>query len=316
MRAWVLLMIGLASAAGCGSTTPTTIPADVKSSFPGADALKISIPGKRGAAGSASEMVFVAVDKAAAALQPMTVLQEYLTKGGEESRGIAITVALEGAPHVADQIVRYTRVPSRLDVERSGTHAFFYLQYDDGRGFDPDSAVGETHMLIEGSTVVPSKVGTRSVPSKAVGLSNPSLGYLRFHFNLRPEDSDPVRSAAQLDYNTGTGSLHLAYFTLPTATGDKPVAFWLMPKSDGSGGLVYSSIKGSKGLAYEFVAQYTSDGSMAVWKGDGTLGGCYDGEGQELGNAKSPAGCSSFKQKMVAPPSNSDLWPGLPGGLP
>ena len=310
------IAICLACVAGCQSNPPSQVAADVTDNFPALGSLQFSIPSQRGPKDSASGAVFAAIDDAVSATRSLSLLKDYLTKGGEEHRGLAVTIALDASPRIADPVVRYLRLPSRLDVERSGSQVCFYLQYNPGDGFDPDSAIGESRMIIEGSTVVPTKVGARSNPTTAHGLPNPGIGYMRFHFTHRPEDADPVRSAAQLDYDLGNATQNVTYFTLTTAAGVAvPVAFF-QKRTDGGGGLVYASQRSSSGLAYQFLAQYDADGSLAVWRGDGKLWACYDAAGAEIGNGTNPAGCASFKAKFVAPPANSALWPALPSGLP
>jgi hypothetical protein len=311
---WITLLLWSA----CSTSATDKVPTDLKDRFPAPASLAISIPGSAGPAGSGSEAVFGEVAAADRALSARDLLGEFLQAGGVENRDISITVALEGAPRVADQVVRYSRDRSRLDVERIGDHALCYLQYDRGSGFDPDRAISESRMVIEGSTVVPASEGLRSDVGRAAGLADPSAGYLRFHFNHRLEDLDSLHNAVQLDYRfkSDAVSLHLTYFIRPDAT-DKPATagFWLIRKSDGSG-LIYASQRQGSSLTYRFVAQFRSDGSLAVWSGDGKLWGCYDAGGAELGNSKSPAACSGFTQKFSAPPKGPGVWPDLPAGLP
>ncbi len=313
-RAWLII---LSLAIGCDSSSPARYPTDVKERYPAPAKLGISVPGKVGPAGSGSEQLFKVVKAASATVAPLDLLKEYLEEGGEEDRDLSITIALTGAPRVADRVVRFRRgSASRLDVERVGDHAFIYLQYNQGTGFDPDYAIGETHMLIEGSTLPPKVLGARVDPVTATGLSDAAIGYLRFYRNHRPGDEDDLRAVGQLDYTiseSGKRSLHLTYTPKLGIGQVLPAGFWQQALADGSG-FIYASEKHTGTTVYVVLAQYRADGAMAVWGGDGKLLGCYSGAGAELGT--DATACGDFNQKFTQPPSNSTVWPGLPAGVP
>lgn len=310
-------LLGLLS--GCGSSSnPTKTPTDVKERFPARASLALKLPGPVGPAGTAREAAFQHVAEVARALAELDLLQEYLDQGGAQERDLSITVALEGAPRVVDQVVRYSREPSRLDVERIGDHLFFYLQYNQGAGFDPDHAIGESRMLIEGSTVPPKIEGTRASISGATGLVDANRGYLRFYYNRRPTEPSAAHVAVQLDYKLGSDrrSFHFAYVVRPDTKESEPtLGLYLVEQSDGSGLLYVSKRKGGN-AAYALLAQYLGDGAMAVWSGDGKVWGCSDGSGAELGNASNPQPCSGYTTKFTAPPSGPKIWPALPAGVP
>jgi len=304
---------------GCSSSSgPTRTATEIKERFPPRASLAVKLPGAVGPEGTARAAAFKHVAEVETALAELELLQEYLDQGGTQERDLSITIALEGAPRVVDQVVRYLRDPSRLDVERLGDHLFFYLQFDQGSGFDPNHAIGESHMVIEGSTVVPKIKGTRATVANATGLADVNRGYHRFHFNHRPPDTNAVHSAVQLDYELGKEQrvLHFAYTVRPdTKEAEPTLGLYLIENSDGSGLLYVSKRKGS-GSSYALLAQYLGDGAMAVWSGDGKIWGCSDGSGAELGNEQNPQPCDGYTTKFTAPPSGPKIWPALPAGVP
>ena len=312
-------LLWLVTVAGCSSSSaPTKTPTDIKERFPPRASLAVKLAGAVGPSGTARAEAFQHVADVQKAIAELDLLQEYLDQGGPQERDLSITVALEGAPRVVDQVVRYQREPSRLDVERIGDHLFFYLQYNQGAGFDPDHAIGESHMLIEGSTVPPKIEGTRATVAAATGLADPNYGYLRFYFNHRPGDTSAVHSAVQLDYKLSKEkrTLHFTYTIRPdTKEAEPTLGLYLIEQSDGSG-LLYVSKRKAGNPSYALLAQYLGDGAMAVWSGDGKIWGCYDGSGTELGNATNPQPCDGYTTKFVAPPSGPKIWPGLPAGVP
>jgi hypothetical protein len=304
--------------AGCGSTAASKPVVEIEERFPPRTSLAVALPGSVGPEGTARAAAFKHVADVSKAIAELDLLEEYLKLGGTEERDLTITVALEGAPRVVDQVVRYLRDRSRLDVERVGDHLFFYLQADQGAGFDPDHAIGESRMLIEGSTVLPRVEGERATRATATGLSDVNRGYLRFHFNHRPTDTSAVHSAVQLDYRlkAEVRTLHFTYTIRPDTKESEPtLGLYLIAGNDGAG-LLYVSRRKAGNPSYALLAQYRGDGSMAVWSGDGKLWGCSDGSGTELGNASNPQPCDGFSSKFTAPPSGPKIWPGLPAGVP
>jgi hypothetical protein len=307
----ILLLFGF----GCSPSATTKVPFDLQERFPAVADLRLPILGQAGAAESGSAALFQEIAAAQKALGALDLFGVYRNEGGEQDRNLTIILALEGAPRVVDQVVRYSRDDSRLDLERIGDHAFFYLQYG-GQGYDPNNSISEDHLLIEGSTVAGAKLGSRAQSTQATGLANSREGYLRFHFNHRPQDQDPLHSAAQLNYRFEDNfrSYHLTYFVRPEAQ-DKPArcGFWLRLQSDGRG-LIYTSQQQGTTSTYTALGQFHADGSVAVWKDDGTLWGCYDAKGNELGH--SAEACADFSDGFVDPPAGLEIWPTLPASLP
>ncbi len=303
---------------GCDVASDNKIPSDLKDRIPPLEALTFEIPGTGGAADSSSDLVHWELDHANRAMGPLALITEYMEEGGLQERDASIIIALEGAPRVVDQLVRYTRDKSRLDVERIGDHSQFFLQYDQGRGFDPDNSVGEGAMLAEGSTIVPAGLGQRSSISRATGLANPDRGYMRFHFNHRPEDRNQTYDGAQLDYHftEEQDSLHLIFFLREDAVeSDAVLGVWLVRKPSGAG-LIYISHQEDGKRSYKLLAQHDADGGLAVWDAEGQLMGCYDESGREIGNIDNPIPCDFFLEPFPTPPSDPGIWPGLPGGIP
>jgi hypothetical protein len=310
---YLLSAIFLGSA--CESPSTAKIPVDVKARFPALNTLSFSIPGTPGPEGSANEIAFKEVEGAKGAMIGLGLLQDYLEHGGEWTKDLTLIIALEGAPRVANQASRYSKGTSRFDVERIGDHALFYLQFDESKRFDPDQAIGESHLLVEGSTVTQAIIGQRATAQAATGLADPHRGYLRFHFNRRPEESNPVHAGAQLDYTLQDeqSTFAFTFFVRSDATeGDPTLGVWLQTNADGSGFLYVSQRKKDSPI-YKLLAQYLPEGEMAIWNGEGKLWGCFDGAGQELGNEKNSGPCGGFKTPFPAPPQG---WPGLPQGVP
>ena len=314
MRA--LVMSVLAFACACGPADDTHTPTELKSRYPALHTLTFAVPGKSGTPGTGSETLFREVRAAQASLTPLELLKEYYDDGGAFNRDLTIVIALEGAPRVIDQVVRYSREGSRLDVESVGDHSLFYLQVADAKGFDPDNAIGARRMLVDGSTVVPPVEGQRPPISLATGLADAGRGYVRLYFNRRPQETDAMHDWAQLDYSfkTDRTSLHLLYSVRGDyKAGDATLAYWYLTKADGMG-FVYVAAQKAAGVAYRVLGQYRQDGSHAAWGGDGKMLGCYDGAGTELGTTS--AQCGDFNAPFATPPAGPKIWPALPAGIP
>jgi hypothetical protein len=315
---------------GCGSSQDEAVPSDLKLRIPSVSTLKFFPALKRGADESASAKVVDTINLLSKQLRPLDDLNGYLENGGVRQRNVSIVVTLENPPHVADQLVRYTRGSSRLDVERVGDHAFFYLQYDQGDGFDPDSAIGPTRMLVDGGSLRAKTVGVRPNTRSATGLASANRGYMRVHLDHHPSDFDSVYKTVHIDYSLdqpaakeedpNTDWVHFVH-TIDDKVSAEDGQLWAVQRlSDSEGGTIVASEAKKSGqsfkAAWAFLAQYKKDGSLAVWKSDGTLWACYSGGGTLLGDTDSPEGCADFTRKFTAPPKSS-VWPGgLPGGVP
>jgi hypothetical protein len=318
MKRALLIWSMVALAGGCDSANDLRTPTDLKSRFPALDTLTFALPGKSGAVGTSSETLFKEAKSAQASLGALALLADYYDSGGTYNRDLSIMVALEGAPRFVDQVVRFNREGSRLDVERIGDHALFYLQAADAKGFDPDNAITTRRMVIDGSTVVPAAEGQRAPITLATGLADAGRGYLRLYFNRRPQETDAAHEGAQLDYSfkTDRTSLHLIYFARGDyKAGDATLAYWYLRKSDGTG-FVYVAGQKAGSTVYRVLGQHRQDGGHAVWAGDGKLQGCYDAAGTELGTAANPAACGDFKAGFATPPAGPKIWPALPAGIP
>lgn len=316
----IALLVAVSAGLGCSDANTAARPFELQRRLPPLQDLFPQIPGSRGADDLGRAAVFDHLEQARKHLDPLNVLDAYFTEGGSIDRNVAPVIALEGTPHVADQIVRYERSvdPSRLDVEPVTDHMFTYLQYGGNGGYDPDTAITEKHMLIDGSTVVPSAIGTRASIAEASGIASPDRGYMRVHFNRRPADANPAHLAVQLDYAISEvqSDVHLSYFLSEENPGEQAfLAMWFVRRADG-GGIAMLSVKEQSTVSYGWFTQYRADGSLAVWKGDGTLWGCSAGDGAQLGNAELPEPCAEFDEPFPKPPSISGVWLGLPGGIP
>ncbi|MCK5800923.1 MAG: hypothetical protein KAI47_27235 [Deltaproteobacteria bacterium] len=310
---------------GCGVGAGDVQPLDLKARLPSIDHLRVSAPGASGPAKSGSALFHQAMRNLNAKLAPLDLLSSYLKDGGKRDRGVSLLVALESPPHAADQVTRFRRTDSRLDVERVNDHAFYYLQVPSSKGYDPDEAISSARMVVDGGTFRSQTPGARPVFGALSGLASSKRGFLRVHFNRRSQDRDAVQDAVQLDYDLARSvgvdateeSLHLVFFRIKkVAPADgQLLAAWI--RRDAKGGFVLQSeLKGGKAV-WSFLAQYKADGSHAVWGADGTLLGCYSGEGAKLGDAADPMPCDVFKGKFVSPPKLKGIWPGgLPSGVP
>jgi hypothetical protein len=318
-RAVLVLSLSLSLVAGCDSALDNRTPMELKDRYPDLSTLSFEIFGKAGPVGSASETLFKEINTAQKAIGALSTLAEYYDDGGTLDRDVGLVIALEGAPRVVDQASRYVRGATRLDIERIGDHANFYLQAADYKGkYDPDNAIGESHMVIDASTIPPTVEGQRSSTKGATGLASSSRGYMRFYFNHRGEDASAVHHAAHLDYSfkTDRTSLHLLYTVRGDYTaGDATVAYWYLKKSDGYG-FIYVAAQKSGSIAYRVLGQHGPQGGYAVWGGDGKLLACYDNGGIEIGGPTNTAGCDGFKSAFTAPPAGPKIWPALPAGIP
>lgn len=317
------LVVSTLVACGGGSSDDAQ-PLDLKQRVPPPNALRISLPGSAGPKDSASAEVFAEVAALNKRLAPLALLQSYLDDGAARDRNVSILVALESPPHVADQVVRYNRGESRLDVERVNDHAFYYLQVKGPKGYDPDQSITNARMLVDGGTALGKTVGTRPELNALTGLASEARGYLRVHLNRRPQDRDDVNDAVQLDYDMARSvgedateeRLHLLFFrkdTVQRADG-QILAAWI--RRDAEGGFIVQSEAKGKSATWSYLLQYKKDGSHAIWGADGKIRGCYSGSGAELGTTEEPAACDVFDRKFVSPPKLSGVWPGLPGGVP
>jgi hypothetical protein len=313
---WILSLI---LAAGCDSAEDSRTPTELKGRYPALSTLSFALFGKAGPAGSASETLFREMTAARNAIGALSTLTGYFDEGGTLDRDVGIVIALEGAPRVVDQAARYVRGTTRLAVERIGDHANFDLQAEDYKvKYDPDGAIGESHMVIDASTIPPAIEGQRSSTKGATGLADPSRGYMRFHFNHRSEDANAVYRAAQLDYSfkSDRTSLHLLYMVRSDyIAGDATLGYWYLKTSDGSG-FIYVVAQKSGATGYRLLAQHRPEGGYAVWGGDGKLLACYDNGGSEIGGPANPAGCDGFKTPFAVPPAGPKIWPALPAGVP
>lgn len=316
MKRALLIWTTFALAGGCDTANELRTPTDLKTRYPALDTLTLALPGRGGAVGTSSETLFKEAKSAQASLSALTLLKDYYDDGGTYNRDLSIMVALEGAPRFVDQVVRFSREGSRLDVERIGDHALLYLQAADAKGFDPDNAITTRRMVIDASTVVPAVEGQRAPITLATGLADAGRGYLRLYFNRRPQETSAVHEGAQLDYSfkTDRTSLHLIYFVRGDyKAGDATLAYWYLRKTDGTG-FVYVAAQKAGSTVYRLLGQHRQDGGHAVWAGDGKLQGCYDATGSEIGI--DAASCSDFKAGFVAPPAGPKIWPALPAGIP
>lgn len=316
----IALLATIWAGLGCSGADTAARPFELQRRLPPLQDLFPRIPGSRGADGLGRAAVFDHLEQARGHLGPLNVLDAYFTEGGSIDRNVAPVIALEGMPHVADQVVRYARSvdPSRLDVEPVTDHMFTYLQYGGNGGYDPDTAISEKHMLIDGSTVVPSAIGTRASIAEASGIASPNRGYMRVHFNRRSADANPAHRAVQVDYaiNEAQSDIHLSYFLSEDNPGEPEfLALWFVRQANG-GGIAMLSVKEQGTVSYGWLAQYRADGSLAVWKDDGSLWGCSSGDGAELGDAELPDPCAEFNEPFPKPPSISGVWPGLPSSIP
>ncbi|MBW2736736.1 MAG: hypothetical protein JRH20_30485 [Deltaproteobacteria bacterium] len=318
-----LLLGGLVLLApGCGATTSDYVPTELKERVPSLGVLGAAIPGRSSSVEeSASQVVHADVAELRASLAPLSVLGGFFDEGADRDRDVSLFVALESPPHVADQVVRYIRGSAQLDVERVGDHAFFYLQYDRGDGFAPEDAMDASRMLVDGGTVVPEIYGTRPA-RQATGIHDPTVGFMRLHFNHRPGDEDAVNRAVQLDYNTEYSSKaggdvtfnyrHFSFFRRDdVGAADGQLVAMLIAANDTSGWVLRSERRGS-GVAFSWIAAFSADGSLSVWHNDGSLWACYDSGGRELGNADNPIPCAELDLSVGAPPGGTGLWRSLP----
>ncbi|PID38138.1 MAG: hypothetical protein CSA65_08730 [Proteobacteria bacterium] len=319
-----LLAIVLALGACVGGSSDDAKPLDLKQRIPAPNALRVSLPGNAGPEASASAEVFAAVSALNKRLAPLDLLQSYLNEGASRERDVSILVALETPPHVADQVVRYKRDESRLDVQRINDHVFYYLQVKGPKGYDPDQSITKARMLVDGGTLRGPSVGVRPSLAAVTGLASERRGFLRIHLNRRPDDRDDVNDAVQLDYEMARGvgedaqedRLHLLFYRqdkVQRADG-QILAAWI--RRDAEGGFVLQSEAKGSGATWSYLMQYKNDGSHAIWGADGTIRGCYSGSGAELGTAEDPTPCAVFDRPFVRPPPLKGVWPGLPSAVP
>lgn len=311
---------------GCGATTTDYVPTELKERMPSLSTLGVSIPGKAaGAEDSASRVVHGHIAELQASLGPLSVLKGFFEDGGDRDRGVSIFVSLESPPHVADQVVRYSRGKARLDVESFGDHAFFYLQYDKGDGFAPDENVDASRMLVDGGSVTPKTYGMRPAASDASAINDPTVGFMRVHFNHRPGDGDAVNETVHFDYDTeykrsadAEEVFTVRHFVFSRRPDVQPadgqvVAMTVVDTADW-GWALRSERRGS-GVVYSWIAIFLKDGTLGVWNNDGSLWACYDANGNELGNVDDPTPCEGFKRDIVSPPGDIGVWRGLPSGF-
>lgn len=310
-------------ASGCGATTSDYVPSEIKERMPSLGELAVAIPGSpSGAEDSASRVVHAHVAELRDSLAPLSVLGGFFDDGASRDRDASIFVALESPPHVADQVTRYKRDKAQLDVERIGDHAFFYLQYDRGDGFAPDDAVDASRMLVDGGTVVTRTYGERPTVSQANGIHDPTVGYMRVHFNHRPGDEDAVNEAVHFDYDTQYKPRaaseeifnfgHFAFFLRDDVTPEDGQLMAMVVGSKEDWGWVARSERRGSGVAFSWIAVFLADGSLGVWNNDGSLWACYNGSGSELGNAENPDPCAHLKKPIAATPTSTGLWRSLP----
>lgn len=324
-RLSALLALVLAASA-CGVADVEELPLDLKQRIPAPSQLRVSLPGAAGAATTASADVHDAVKALNKRLTALETLTTFLEQGGSRDRNVSLLIALESPPHVADQAVRYSGDESRLDLERINDHAFFYLQVKDAKGYDDDKQITNRRMLVDGGTIVPATLGTRPPTSPALGIANPNKGYLRVHFNRRPQDNDPVQDAMQVDYDLarslGTETeatedvLHFVLFRRTDVSGANGQVLGVRVQRDADGGTVVQSELNNGKPTWSFLAQYKANGGLAVWGADGKLLGCFDSGGTLLGDDADPLPCADFDRKFVSPPKLAGIWPGLPAGVP
>jgi hypothetical protein len=304
---------------GCAESSGSDAwPLELRQRLPDIENLRVPTPSQDDGDGTASGTVASQLRRVATLLGPLDLLQSYLQEGGAIERDVAIVVAIQEPPRAAGPTMRYKREASRLDVESATDHRFFYLQILVSGRFDPDNALSERALLVDGSTVVPNKLGQRASISRATGLARVGRGYLRVQLNRRAAETDPASSAIQLDFDLGAEreTLHLIFFARSNPIEQKrPHALWSVHDVESGQRYLYYSESDREQRSYGWLAQQTDEGHLVVWRGNGTLWACYDSAGVELGDDAAPALCQDLIQPFPKPPSGVG-WPALPGGLP
>ena len=318
LRGGMCALFGLALLASCGATGGDVVPSELKERLPTLSRLlPASLPGAAGPAQSPSREAHSFVGELRGMLRQLDVLGEYLDEGGARDDTIALVIALVTPPHVADLAVRYSRDGSRLDVERFGDHAFYYLQLPRGGSFQLDSQIDESGMLLDGGSATP-PYATRPVVTTSTGRAKATSGYLRLQYNRRGEDVNPVHSAVQIDYRleqpvpdteTTRDTIIYSFFRGDrVALVNGQLRGVLVERRADGGALLVSESRGN-GVAWRWRAAYTAAGALKVWGSDGALAACYDASGVELGNKELPEPCDAIEAPLPAVPK-------VPGVLP